>query len=277
MNISELKTFLAIVETGSLVKASLQLNVTQSTVTARLQSLESTLDQTLFVRHKSGATLTPAGMRLLRYAETISDLWRQACQETSLPGGMDAICNIACENGLWDGFTEQFFTKLRADHPDVAISVWQGNQTEVAHWMDQGKSDLAVTYRSSFSKRQIQIELPADKLVLYSTQENGPVRFDPTYVFVEAGAEFGREHAAAYADADTARLSFNDADLGLSHVLNIGGSLYLPERIAKPHVQSKAIFPLANAPTFERRIFLTVNKSARDAWPWFNDILSELA
>ena len=47
MTLSELRTFLAIVETGSLVRASRVLNVTQSTVTARLKSLEAELGQTL--------------------------------------------------------------------------------------------------------------------------------------------------------------------------------------------------------------------------------------
>lgn len=276
MNIVELKTFLAIEETGSLVKASAILNVTQSTVTARLQSLENTLGQVLFVRHKSGASLTPAGMRLLRYAETISDLWRQARQETALPSGLDGICNIACEHGLWDGFTEAFFSRLRHEHPDVAISVWQGTQGEIAHWMDQGKSDLAITHRSSVSKRQLQVELPSDLLRLYSTDPNSPIKFDPGYVFIEAGEEFGREHAAAYADADTARLSFNDASLGLQHILKFGGSVYLPERTAAPFIKRKEIFHLSTAPDFERRVFMTVNKSARDAWPWFDQIIADV-
>ena len=43
MNITGLKTFVSIVETGSLVRASEQLNVTQSTVTARLRTLEQEL------------------------------------------------------------------------------------------------------------------------------------------------------------------------------------------------------------------------------------------
>ncbi|MDG1801269.1 MAG: LysR family transcriptional regulator, partial [Paracoccaceae bacterium] len=58
MNITALQTFLAIVETGSLARASEQMNVTQSTVTARLQSLEQELGQQLIVRQKSGARMT---------------------------------------------------------------------------------------------------------------------------------------------------------------------------------------------------------------------------
>ncbi len=78
MNIVVLQTFLAIVETGSLVRASEKLHVTQSTVTARLRLLEDEMRQPLLLRQKSGATLTPAGTKLLHYAEIMIGLWRQA-------------------------------------------------------------------------------------------------------------------------------------------------------------------------------------------------------
>ena len=57
MHLAALQTFLAIVETGSLVRASQRLNVTQSTVTARLKGLEAELGQTLLYRQKSGAQI----------------------------------------------------------------------------------------------------------------------------------------------------------------------------------------------------------------------------
>ena len=74
MNLAALQTFLTIVETGSLVRASEQLNVTQSTVTARLKTLEDELGTRLLNRYKSGTTLTPAGTRLLRYARAMTGL-----------------------------------------------------------------------------------------------------------------------------------------------------------------------------------------------------------
>jgi len=40
MNLNEVRTFLEVIETGSLVAASQRLNVTQSTVTARISALE---------------------------------------------------------------------------------------------------------------------------------------------------------------------------------------------------------------------------------------------
>lgn len=277
MNDTELRTFLAIVETGSLVRASKVLNVTQSTVTARLKALEAELGQTLINRQKSGATLTPAGVRLRRYASTIADLWRQARQETALPDGFSSVCNIACEPDLWPGLGERLFGFLRRHNPEVAISVWLGSAGEVADWLLSGKSDLALSYQATRQGRKTAMELPPDELILVSTRPTGPIRFDPGYVFVEAGEEFGRDHAAAYADAGTARLSFNSAQLGLAHLMSAGGSAYLPRRLVAEPLAAGQLHARAEAPEFTRRVYLNVNATALGAWSWFDACVADLA
>ena len=85
MNLNEVRTFLEVIETGSLVAASQRLHVTQSTVTARISALEEEVGQKLIHRYKSGAELTSAGFKFRRYAEVMVQLWRQARYEVSLP------------------------------------------------------------------------------------------------------------------------------------------------------------------------------------------------
>ena len=276
MNLQELKTLIAIVQTGSLVRASQILNVTQSTVTARLKSLEDEIGQTLVNRNKSGATLTAAGVRLHRYADTISDLWQQARQETSLADGMSGMCNLACEYDLWPHLGQRFFQALQRQHPDVAVSVWLGSQSDVSAWLNEGKSDLAFTHRSAVVQGQGQVQLTQDNLVLVSTNPDSPIRFDPNYVYVEAGEVFGREHAVAYADASTARISFGNATTALDYLLVSGGSAYVPRRIAQDGLQSGALHVLPDAPDFNRPVFLTYNKDAHAGWSWFDVVLEAL-
>lgn len=271
MNLLELRTFLTIIETGNLVRASEQLNVTQSTVTARLNSLENEIGQVLINRQKSGASLTAAGVRLQRYANTISDLWQQARQETSLSDAFSAVCNIACHPDLWPHLGSKMFDHIRYTHPSIALSVWQGNQSDLSNWLNAGLSDVSLTYWPNANQKQKVYPLFTDELVLVSSKRNGPIKFDPSYIFVEAGDEFGQQHASAYADADSARLSFGTAQLGLEHLLINGGSAYLPLRIVEPYLTSKKLYLLNEAPKFERSAFLIVNKSALDKWPWFED------
>ena len=277
MNLTVLQTFLSILEAGSLVRASSQLNVTQSTVTARLQSLEDELGQPLINRHKTGVTPTAAGLRLKRYAETMTDLWRQARQETSLPETMSALCNIGCHGDLWPGLGRVLFEEIRRRQPAVALSVWSGGQSDLRGWLDSGLTDLSLTYWPATQPRQAMRELPPDRLVLVSTRADAPVRFDPGYVFVEAGEEFGRWHAAAFADADTAKVSFGSATLGLEFILAHGGSAYLPERLIAEHLADGRLHAVSGAPEFERPTYLLANRAAAARWPWLEESLAAIA
>ena len=276
MHLTELQTFLAIIETGSLVKASEQMNVTQSTVTARLKSLEEELGQTLINRQKSGATVTAAGERLRRYANTISDLWRQARQETALPDALSSLCNLGCHPDLWPGLGATMFDAIRTAQPQVALSVWHGSETDMTRWLNDGLADVCLTYWPNAGQAQTAIPFSTDRLVLVATEPDRPMKFDPGYVFVEAGEEFGRQHAIAYADAGTARISFSNAQLALDYLLTHGGTAYLPERIARPYIVNRQLCILLDAPVFERNSFIIANRSAVSKWSWFDELVDTI-
>ena len=276
MNITVLQTFLTILEAGSLIRASAQLNVTQSTVTARLQALERDLGQTLIKRDKSGVSPTAAGLRLKRYAETMTGLWSQARQETALSKSMNDICNIGCHVDLWDRLGRRFFAHVREHAPDVAISVWKGSVAEASGWLDNGRTDVSLNYAPGYKAGQAATPLTPDRIVLVSTDPDAPMRFDPGYVYVEAGDEFGRWHAAEYADADIARISFGSSDLGLEHLLEVGGSAYLPDRIVTPLVGEGRLHHIADAPEYERPVYLSVNADAAGKWSWLEGAIGAI-
>lgn len=276
MNITSLHTFVAVVETGSLVRASEKLNVTQSTVTARLKTLEEELGQTLLNRHKSGTTLTPAGTRLLRYARIMAGLWRQAKYETSLPSGLEAVCTLGCDRELWHGPGRTFFYGLRADHPEIALSVQQGSSRDLEDALAAGLVDVILTYEAVTRGSQTIHELPHEELRLYSDRQTSPVTGDPHYIFVDHGAEYRRLHAQAYHDAGTARLNFDSSWWALQYILDHCGSAYLPEALARRFVRAGRLFELTAAPVFRRKKFLVVNDSAARNWNWFAGTVKRL-
>lgn len=276
MQLNELQTFLAIVETGSLVRASERLNVTQSTVTARLKSLEAEIGQTLINRQKSGATLTAAGVRLQRYANTISDLWRQARQETALPDGLSSVVNLGCHPNLWTLTGDTLFDYVRTTTPAAALSVSQGYQLDLNTWLNDGLVDLCLSYWPATAQHQGSVALFEDRLILVATSPDSPIKFDPDYIFVEAGEAFGRQHAATYSDAGVARVSFNSAQIGMDYLLKTGGSAYLPERLVRDALAHKTLFELTEGPVFTRTAYLSYNRSARNTWHWFDDAVEHM-
>src|SRR6056297_1847380 len=178
MNLSALQTFLAIVDTGSLVRASQKLHVTQSTVTARLKTLEEELGQQLLNRAKSGTTLTPAGTKLLRYARTMTGLWRQAKYETALPAGLASVCTFGCDRELWHGPGRAFFDGVVTGHPEMAVSVIQGGLSDLDRWLADGVVDVILSFETVARGNQTIHSLPPEELVLYSNRPDTPIDSD---------------------------------------------------------------------------------------------------
>ena len=70
-----MRTFVRIVEAGSLSAAARQLNTTQATISRRLQSLEAMLGVKLVLRTTHGMKLTDDGERGYQHAKHIIDAW----------------------------------------------------------------------------------------------------------------------------------------------------------------------------------------------------------
>ncbi len=276
MNIVSLQTFIAIVETGSLVRASQRMNVTQSTVTARLKTLEQEIGQILLNRQKSGVTLTPAGTKLLSYARIMCGLWRQAKFETSLPAGLDTVCTFGCDRELWHGTGRQFCYDIFSNHPEIILSMRQGGTQDLEKWLLEGSVDVILTYEAVTRGNQTIHELPAERLILYADRQDAPITGNPDYIFVDHGSDYRRMHAESYHDADVARISFDSSWWALQFILENGGSAYLPEALAGRFVRDGRIFPLFDAPVYTRKKCLVVNDTAAQRWGWFQSHVDRL-
>lgn len=276
MNLTALETYLAIVESGNLVRAAEKLHVSQSTVTTRLQSLERDVGASLITRHKSGIELTEAGRRFRHHAEVMLELWGQATQDVALPDSVDVVASIGCHSDLWPGPGRALFDSIRAEHPNAALTVLPGDQNEIERLLRGGLIDIALTYEVAVQHNQTIRSLPSERLILVSDRPDSPMRFDPKYIYVESGEDFRRRHAAAYSDAGTARLSFGNAHWALEEILQNGGSAYLPNRIATDYLQSGQVHQIADAPEFSRSVYLILSKRA-DAWGWLDSAIDTLS
>lgn len=70
-----MRTYIRIVEAGSLSAAAGQMDTTQATVSRRLQSLEGLLGVKLILRTTHAMKLTDDGERCYRHARQVVDAW----------------------------------------------------------------------------------------------------------------------------------------------------------------------------------------------------------
>ena len=273
MNFIAIRTFLMIVETGNLNRAAERLNVTQSTVTARLNALETDIGQPLVHRRKSGAELTSAGFTFHRYAQVMSDLWRQAKAETALPEATVTICNIGCHFDLWADLGQTFLETVRHEHPDVALAAWPGEQTDIDRWLDIGLIDAAFCYAPSLREGTAVTRLGEDRIVLVCSQPDTEALGRDDYIYVDSGEEVRRLYAAAYPGRPSPAVTFGCAVWGREHLLRHGGAAYLPERLVHTELAAGSLHRAGSAEIFSRTAYFVMRRRMEEAWPWLRTTL----
>ncbi len=277
MNIVCLQTFLAVVETGNLNKAAEQLHVTQSTVTARLDTLEDSLGQRLLVRSRRGAELTKAGFAFRRHAELIITNWEIARKKVHLPKGFSGHFSLACHYDLWEEKGERLIAGISADHPGLAMEIWPGSMDEVRRWTSSGLIDAGLVPQPLLEAGLISSAPVTERLVQVSSINRPVWDWDPDYIFVDYGPEYRRNHASLWPNYESPRFSFASAKWATEHLLRVGGSAYLPWSIAKPYVESGQLHKIEGSKEFSRMLYLVWRDSTETTHPWLPQSITHIA
>jgi DNA-binding transcriptional LysR family regulator len=252
MDTEQIRTFLEVVEAGSFIRAAEALNVTQSTVSARIKELELRLGQPMFVRRKSGVTLTVAGKRFQPHAATMLHVLQQARQDVALPPDVHAVLNVGGQYSLWDRILLQWVGQFRAVRPEVAVRAEVGNPESLMRQLGDGLLDFAVMYAPE-ARPGFRIEKLMDEaLILVATRQGhqGPGAAD--YVFVDWGPGFDVWHSDQFPQYNGAGLHVSLGALGFRHILDHGGAGYFPARVVAQEIAAKRLFPVSHAPQFLR-------------------------
>ncbi|WP_116475808.1 LysR substrate-binding domain-containing protein [Zobellella maritima] len=141
--LSALKTFDAIVRTGSLKGAAQELHITQSAVSHQLRRLEETLERKLVVRSGRGILPTAEGKRL-------ADGLREGFQRlelavSELTGGQAMRrLRISCLPSIAVRWLIPRLNKFREQYPDIAISIQYASTLQDSITAD---ADVLITWR----------------------------------------------------------------------------------------------------------------------------------
>jgi DNA-binding transcriptional LysR family regulator len=253
------RTFLSVVAAGNFVKAAERLFVTQSTVSARIQSLEQQLGCQLFVRNKAGTVLTPAGRQFQKHATTLLRVVAQARQDVGVPRGYRASLTIGGRIGIWEGLLLKALAQLRSALPDVAVHAEIGFEEELMLGLVEGRIDVGVMYTPQ-SRPGLYVELlTREELILVSTDAADAVEPGdpgPNYVYIDWGPEFFAKHNAVFPEFTGPALSTNVGWLGLHHILENGGAGYFPRRLVAAELAAGRLTALPGAPAFQLPAYL---------------------
>jgi DNA-binding transcriptional LysR family regulator len=140
----QLRYFLAVVETGSFTKAAERSFVTQPTLSAGIQKLESALGVRLFHRSNRRVFLTEAGTRFVDRAKAIMHQCSLAEQELHEVETV-SILRIGLLMTIPLARMARLFGDFRRAQPRVVIELFEGSEQELSNRLDQGGLDVAFT------------------------------------------------------------------------------------------------------------------------------------
>ena len=131
MDVGDLKIFQAVARCGGMKRAASELNTVQSNVTARIKALEIDVGRALFDRHSRGVSLTPAGRRLLPYADQavrlLSDA-KRAARDDGTPRGALAIGSLETTAALR---LTPLLSRYAAENSEVDLTLHTGTTREL--------------------------------------------------------------------------------------------------------------------------------------------------
>jgi DNA-binding transcriptional LysR family regulator len=155
LNTHDLEAFVAVVESGSMVRAAEKLHLTQPGLTRRVQSLESTLGNELLDRQSKPLKPTAAGHEVYALARTVlravDDLLSVASPGSEPAGEL----RIGMPPFLADVALEKPVDLLRNTFPRLTLRVTAGWSPDLVQSVERGSIDAAIVLMpSSFSPPQ---------------------------------------------------------------------------------------------------------------------------
>ena len=140
-----LRSFVAIVDTGSMLNASEKVFVTQSALSLQIKRLEELLQQTLFHRDGRRLSLTQAGELMLDYARKVLTLHDEAVAAVTA-GQFAGPARI----GMVQDFAEMLFSGLLAQfaelHPDAQIYSRIAGTAELQALLERRQLDIILGF-----------------------------------------------------------------------------------------------------------------------------------
>lgn len=141
-----LRTFVAVVDTGSFTRAAAQVFRTQSAVSMQMKRLEEQLQKTLFIKDKRELQLTDDGEKLVLYARQILRLHDEALGVLSDSSGNRPLL-LGCPEDYVTGVLPSLLTQIHQRQPQLQVQVRTGTSAQLRQMLDEGLLDVSILTR----------------------------------------------------------------------------------------------------------------------------------
>jgi DNA-binding transcriptional LysR family regulator len=266
MQIDLIETFLDLMETRSFNRTAERLNITQSTVSHRVNALETAFNRKLFTRGKGGTLPTAAGLRLVDHAKALQSQWHEAARAVEAAGTYERAMRIGIQHDVAELVVGRFLKAMRSEMPGTSIYLEADYSNQMNRDLGAGDLDLAVLYTPHHLADLHYERIGEIAYILVSTNAKtiSDIRLED-YIYANYSPSFDRAHRLAMPQFASAPVS-TGRDLMVAELLStLGGTAYVTRRTATALMAKGLVQPVADAPEIAQGVHAATNIRSRHA------------
>lgn len=264
MQFELIETFLDLMETRSFNRTAERLNITQSTVSHRVNALEATFRRKLFVRGKGGTVPTVAGMRLLDHAKALQQQWHEATRAVEAAGAYERAMRIGIQHDVAEMIAGRFLEAVREELRGTSIYLEADYSNQMNRDLGAGDLDLAVLYTPHHLPDLHYERLGEISYILVSTQAAtlSEIR-QQDYIYANYSPAFDRVHRLALPQFSGSALSTGRNLMVAELVTTLGGAAYVTRATAEELGKKKVAQIVSDAPVIAQTAYVATNVRSR--------------
>ncbi len=163
LDTESLRTFVAVLDHGSMTKAAERLNLGQSAVSRKIQRLEQRVGKPLVIRDGHALRPTREGRGLLNDARAIVDLHdRAAARLTS--SDITGTVKLSSNGEVNTSQIAALLGTFKYRHPGTQVEFTLDHSESLGDWVDTGAIDLAILQTTEDTLRPTDIVLWTEDL-----------------------------------------------------------------------------------------------------------------
>lgn len=229
------RSFLAVLECGSLSRAADQLGLTQPTLGRHIEALEAGLETSLFVRSVRGLTPTDTALSLRPHAQAMQSAASALVRTASAPAeALSGTIRLTVSEFMGAHVIPGILAPFVEQHPEIAIELVLSDQTDD---LSAREADIAVRMVAPTQDALVGLRLGTVRIGLYAHKTYAAkhgipqsLADDPAgHRFIgfdkqawvmeplqEAGFPIAREFFSLRTDRDAAQVALLKAGAGIS-------------------------------------------------------------
>ncbi|MGL5012655.1 MAG: LysR family transcriptional regulator, partial [Paracoccaceae bacterium] len=258
MQIELIETFLDLCETRSFNRTAERLGITQSSVSGRVQALESATGVRLFNRSRAGTDLSPEGVRFEPHARTLRHEWRETLRQVQ--AGDRPSIRLGIQNDLAAAHIGELVAGFRRGLPQAAFYVEPDYSNQMSMDVLSGNLDFALLYspKPHPDLHFASIGSTAYRMVSSDVTTRAAVTED-RYIATHFSAAFDVAHRQLVPELIHTPLSVGQSATVEQLLLTIGGTAYVLSDAADRLQATGRFHAITDAPEIAQPVYAAMH------------------